>query len=66
MAEAAAQRRAVMESVRRFQFDRFDSNTEEWIYYNHRFETELSIHELREGADTMTSRRDLLLSRIGS
>ena len=65
MAEAAAQRRAVMERVRRFQFDRFDSQAEEWSYYIRRFEMELSIHELREDDVIMTSRRDLLLSRIG-
>ena len=46
MAHAAAAHRAVTERVRRFQFDRFDPQTEEWIYYIRRFETELALHEL--------------------
>jgi hypothetical protein len=63
MADAAAHR-ALMERVRRFQFDRFDPNGEDWQYYIQRFETELAIRELLDGADTMPSRRNLL-SRIG-
>ena len=62
-AAAVAAHRAVMERVRRFQFDRFDPQTEEWIYYIRRFETELALHELR-GDDNMEYRRNLLLSRI--
>jgi hypothetical protein len=53
-----------MERVRRFHFDRYDSNIEEWPYYIRRFETELALYELR-GDDTMQQRRNLLLSRIG-
>ena len=65
MADAAAAAcRAVMERVRRFQFDIFDPLTEEWIYYIRHFETELALHDLR-GDDTMDYRRNLLLSRIG-
>jgi hypothetical protein len=64
MADAAAHR-ALMERVRRFQFDGFDPNGEEWLYYIQRFETVLAIHKLLDGADTMPSRRNLLVSRIG-
>ncbi len=64
VAAAAAVQRAIMERVRRFHFDRYDSNIEEWPYYIRRFETELALYELR-GDDTMQQRRNLLLSRIG-
>ncbi len=66
MAAAAAEgaRRAVLERVRRFQFDRFDPHVEEWTYYIRRFEAELTVFELR-GDDTMEHRRNLLLSRVG-
>ena len=63
-AAAAAAQRAIMERVRRFHFDRYDNNLEEWPYYIRRFETELALYELR-GDDTMQQRRNLLLSRIG-
>ena len=63
-AAAVAAHRAVMEYVRRFQFDRFDPQSKEWIYYIRRFETELALHELR-GDNTLEYRRNLLLSRIG-
>jgi hypothetical protein len=61
MTEAAA----ILERVRRFQFDRFTSDTEEWRYYIQRFKTELAIHGLLEGAPTESHRRNLLLSRVG-
>jgi transposase InsO family protein len=61
MTEAAA----ILERVRRFQFDRFTPDTEEWRYYIQRFETELAIHGLLEGAPTELHRRNLLLSRVG-
>ena len=67
MADAAAHlpHRALTERVRRFQFDRFDPHGQEWQYYIQRFETELAIHKLMDGADAMPSRRNLLLSRKG-
>ena len=65
-AAAAAAERTILERVRRFQFDRFDQNVEEWTYYIQRFENELAIHGLlAEDAAVMHHRRNLLLSRIG-
>lgn len=63
MAEAAAL--ALLDRVRRFSFDRFSPDSEEWIYYIQRFETELAIHGLLEGDVTAVHRRNLLLSRVG-
>ena len=66
MADAAAvAARALLERVRRFQFDRFDPNGEEWNYYIQRFENELAIHGLLEEPGTAAHRRNLLLARIG-
>ena len=66
MAEAeAAAARALLERVRRFQFDRFDPNGEEWNYYIQRFENELAIHGLLDEPATAVPRRNLLRARIG-
>jgi transposase InsO family protein len=62
MAEAEA--RALLERVRRFQFDRFDSAAEEWTYYIRRFTNELAIYGLNT-PETAEHRRNLLLSRVG-
>ena len=56
-AAAVAAHRAVVERVRRFQFDRFDPKTDDWIDYIRRFETELALHELRDD-NTMEYRRN--------
>jgi hypothetical protein len=65
MAEAeAVAARALLECVRRFQFDRFDPNGEEWNYYIQRFENELAIHGLLEEPSTAAHRRNLLRARI--
>ena len=64
-AAAAAAERALLERVRRFQFDRFDQNVEEWTYYIQRFENDLALHGLLASDDVMPRRQNLLLSRIG-
>ena len=56
---------AVQEAMRRFRFDRFDNNIEEWDYYIQRFENELAVHGLRTGEDSADARKNLLLSKIG-
>ena len=56
---------AVQEAMRRFRFDRFDNNIEEWDYYIQRFENELAVHGLLTGEDSADARKNLLLSKIG-
>eukprot|EP00731_Ephydatia_muelleri_P031413 Em0022g927a len=51
--------------MRRFRFDRFDNNIEEWDYYIQRFENELAVHGLLTGEDSADARKNLLLSKIG-
>ena len=46
MATRVEMAEAVQEAMRRFRFDRFDNNIEEWDYYIQRFENELgSVHK---------------------
>ena len=57
---------AIQEATRRFRFDRFDNNVEEWEYYVQRFENELEVHGLLVGDGAATdARRNQLLSKIG-
>lgn len=65
MAAPPAAEAALLDRVRRFQFERFAPDSEEWNYYIQRFETELAIFGLLDGDDTAVHRRNLLLSRVG-
>ncbi|CDW60681.1 hypothetical protein TTRE_0000907201, partial [Trichuris trichiura] len=49
----------------RFSFDSFEPSSEEWAYYIERFECELAVFGLRDGAATEPARRALLLSKVG-
>ena len=61
---AATEARATLERVRRFHFDRFTPDSEEWTSYIQRFENELAMHGLLEGPDTEVHRQNLLLSCV--
>ncbi|CDW61226.1 hypothetical protein TTRE_0000966901, partial [Trichuris trichiura] len=43
----------------------FEPSSEEWAYYIERFECELAVFGLRDGAATEPARRELLLSKVG-
>lgn len=55
----------IRDAVQRFRFDRFKAEEEEWEYYMQRFETELALHRLLAGKNTVDTQRNLLLSKVG-
>ena len=57
---------SIRDAVQRFRFDRFKAEEEEWVYYVQRFETELALHRLLVGDNTADTRRNLLLSKVGT
>lgn len=48
-----------------FNFERYDSNKEEWEYYLQHFEMELLMYNLASADETQEKRRNLLLSEVG-